>query len=67
MHPMDERRFWMNVEGSVVKPQIMAIVRPQHHAMAKQADGIAVQVFGRMYNVNSGHVLNRVLSLTGKE
>jgi hypothetical protein len=53
--PMNERRLRIDFERSVVKPQIVAIVGPQHHAVTKQADRIAVCILRGMYDVNSGH------------
>ena len=41
-----------------VKPQIMAIVRPQHQAVTKQADRTAVRVLRGVYNADSSHPLS---------
>ena len=57
MGPMNERRLRIDVEGSMVKPQIMTIVGPQHQAVTNQADRIAIPVFRGVYNVDSGHAL----------
>jgi hypothetical protein len=57
MGPMNERRLRIDGERGVVKPQIVAIVWPQHQAMTKQANRIAVRIFRGMYDVNSGHPL----------
>ena len=55
MSPMNERGLGIDVKGSMVQPQIVAVVRPQHHAVASEADGIAIGIFGRVDDANSGH------------
>jgi hypothetical protein len=58
MGPMNERRLRIDVEGSMVKPQIVTIVGSQHQAVTKQADRIAVPIFRGMYDVNPSHGLS---------
>ena len=57
MGPMNERGLRIDVEGSMVKPQIMTIVGPQHQAVPSEADRIAIGVFRGVYDLNSGHAL----------
>ena len=57
MCPMDEGRFRIDIKDSVMKAQIVAIVRAQHQAVTKQANRIAVRVFRRVDDINFGHVL----------
>ena len=38
MSPMNERGLGIDVERGMVKPQIMAVVRSQHQAVAREAD-----------------------------
>ena len=57
MGPMNERGLRIDVEGSMVEPQIVAIVRPQHQAVTTLADRIAIGVLRGVYDLNSGHAL----------
>jgi hypothetical protein len=53
--PMNERGLRIDVEGGVVKPEVMAVVGPQHQAVAGEADRIAVNVFRGVHDADSGH------------
>jgi hypothetical protein len=52
---MNERRLRIDVEGGMMEPEVMAVIGPQHQAMAGQADRIAVGMLRRMHNADSGH------------
>jgi hypothetical protein len=58
MDPMNERRLRIDVKGDVMKPEVMAIVGPQHQAVAGEADRIAIGVFGRMHDADPGHAVS---------
>jgi hypothetical protein len=45
MDPMNERGLRIDVEGGMVKRQIMAVVRPEHQTVTREADRTAVGVF----------------------
>jgi hypothetical protein len=55
MGPMNETRLRIDGECGAVKPQIMAVVGPQHQTVTKQTNRIAVRIFRGMYDINSGH------------
>lgn len=55
MGPMNERGLRLDVEGGVMELQVVAVVGPQHQAVARQADRVAVGVLRRVDDANSGH------------
>jgi hypothetical protein len=58
MDPMNERRLRIDVEGGVMKSEVMAVVRPQHQAVAGEADWIAIGVLGRMHDADPGNAVS---------
>ena len=55
MRPMDQPRLRIDLENGLVDPEIMAVVGPQHQAVAGQADRVAVAVLRRMDDFDPGH------------
>ena len=55
MGPMNERGLGIHVEGDMVKPQIVAVVRPQHQAVTRKADRITVGILGRVNDADPCH------------
>ena len=56
MRPADFCRRRIDLEFALVEAQVMAVVGPQHHAVARQSDRVAVGVFGLVYDGDAGHV-----------
>jgi hypothetical protein len=52
---MNERGLGIHVEGDMVKPQIVAVVRPQHQAVTRKADRITVGILGRVNDADPCH------------
>ena len=55
VRPVDQGRLRIDLEPGVVEPEIMAVVRPQHQAVAGEADRVPVAIFGRVDDPDSGH------------
>ena len=56
MRPPDTGGFRVDLEGGAMQAQIVAVVRPDHHAVAQQADRMAIGVFGGVHDVDPRHV-----------